>query len=134
VIVIRGVRIRGTGGEARLFGFCEWRNAIAILRIDCGSRNRLRSVMGFPFTNIAFDALNCRRCYHCNNLHPCFDDDPIGILDPVTIGIRILDSVGRSGHPGIIEIDLDHNCESEWRKISSIKEHYRNKWQDTMGC
>ena len=76
--------------------------------------------MGFSFTNIAFDALNCGSCDHRNGIRPRLDRDPIRVLEPVTVGIWILDSLGRSGHPGIFEIDLDH-------KESGVERPSRNQ-------
>jgi len=93
---------------AWLLGFCEWRDTVITMRLSRGTRVRWRSVMGSMFTNIAFDALNCGSRDHRNGLRAFLDRDPIRILEPVTVGLRILDSLGRSGHRGILEINLDH--------------------------
>jgi hypothetical protein len=66
------------------------------LKLAYLTRAWLRSVMGFSFTNIAFDALNCGSRDHRNGLHALLDRDLIRVLEPVTVGIRILDSLGRS--------------------------------------
>jgi hypothetical protein len=65
--------------------------------------------MGSVFTNIAFDTLNCGNRDHCNDVPAGLDRDPIRVLESVTVGLRILDRVGRSGHTSILEVDLDHN-------------------------
>lgn len=111
----REVRVVGRGrARARtcvfnwLLGFCEWRDTVITMRLSRGTRAWLRSVMGSVFTNIAFDALNRGSCDHRNGIPPSLDRDPIRVLEPITVGIRILDSLGRSGRPGILEVDLDH--------------------------
>jgi len=69
---------------------------------------RLGSVRSSVFTDIAFDALNFRRRYHRDGLRALLDREPNRVLEPVAVGFRILDSLGRSGHPGILEVNLDH--------------------------